>query len=134
MVLQGQARTDLDQSIVQAMLHRLVMLRGIEDLFEKWTKDGTFTGWWHPGRGQEGAAVGAMAALGPDDQIMWYHRGVNWPIARGMDAELVIADLLGRVNGSTHGKGGGSPHFVDRELGLIGSGGKIGRASCRERV
>ena len=114
MVSQEQVRSDIDQPIVQAMLYRLFLARGIEDLFEKWTKDGTFTGWWHPGRGQEGAAVGAMAALGHDDQIMWYHRGANWPVARGMNVELVIADLLGRANGSTRGKGGGAPHFVDR--------------------
>jgi TPP-dependent pyruvate/acetoin dehydrogenase alpha subunit len=128
MVSQEQARPDVDQSIVQTMLYRLAVARGIEDLFEKWTKDGTFTGWWHPGRGQEGAAVGAMAALKADDQIMWYHRGANWPIARGMNVESVIADLLGRVNGSTHGKGGGAPHFVDLDLGLIGSGGTLGTA------
>ena len=110
------------------MLHRLTIARGIEDLFEKWVKDGTFSGWWHPGRGQEGAAVGAMTAVEPDDQVMWYHRGTNWPIARGMDVERVIADLLGRTNGSTHGKGGGAPHWVDFDLGLIGSGGTLGTA------
>ena len=128
MVSKEQARPEIDQSIVQTMFYRLVIARGIEDLFEKWTKDGTFAGWWHPGRGQEGAAVGAMAALNADDQIMWYHRGANWPIARGMNVESVIADLLGRVNGSTHGKGGGAPHFVDLDLGLIGSGGTLGTA------
>ena len=84
-----------------------VLARGIEDLFEKWTKDGTFTGWWHPGRGQEGAAVGAMAALGHNDQIMWYHRGADWPVARGMNVELVIADLLGRVNGARAARAAG---------------------------
>ena len=123
-----QARPVVDQTVARTMLHRITIARGIEDLFEKWAKDGTFSGWWHPGRGQEGAAVGAMAALGPDDQIMWYHRGTNWPIARGMAVERVIADLLGRTNGSTRGKGGGAPHWVDLGLGLIGSGGTLGTA------
>jgi TPP-dependent pyruvate/acetoin dehydrogenase alpha subunit len=128
MVTQQRLRPEIDQAMVQVMYHRLVIARGIEDLFEKWAKDGTFTGWWHPGRGQEGAAVGVMTALGPDDQIMWYHRGANWPVARGMSVEKVIADLLGRTNGSTHGKGGGAPHWVDPDLGLVGSGGTLGTA------
>lgn len=128
MIETQDVRQSIDRDTARIMLHRLTIARGIEDLFEIWVKDGTFSGWWHPGRGQEGAAVGAMTALGADDQIMWYHRGTNWPIARGMNVELVIADLLGRTNGSTKGKGGGAPHWVDMSLGLIGSGGTLGTA------
>ncbi len=122
------AETDVDPDILRTMYHRIIIARGIEDLFEKWAADNTFNGWWHPGRGQEGCAVGLMGALAPEDKIMWYHRGTNWPIARGMDPELVIADLLGRTNGSTSGKGGGAPHWADKELGLVGSGGTLGTA------
>lgn len=114
--------------LLHTMFHRAVLARGVEDLFARWASDNTFQGWWHPGRGQEGCAIGLMAALAPEDQIMWYHRGANWPIARGMDLELIIADLLGRTNGSTRGKGGGAPHWVDYNLGLIGSGGTLGTA------
>jgi len=124
----NETAAKIDEDVVRRMYHRILIARGVEDLFAKWAKDGTFNGWWHPGRGQEGAAIGAMAALGPDDQIMWYHRGVNWPVGRGMDLELVLADLLGRVNGSTGGKGAGAPHWVDHKLGLIGSGGTLGTA------
>ncbi|WP_347352783.1 thiamine pyrophosphate-dependent dehydrogenase E1 component subunit alpha [Intrasporangium sp.] len=113
---------------LETMFHRMVIARGIEDLFERWTADRTFQGWWHPGRGQEGSGIGVMWALAPEDQIMWYHRGAIWPIARGMSPTLVIADLLGRTNGSTRGKGGGSPHWVDHSLGLMGSGGTLGTA------
>ena len=122
------AAADVPTAILESMYHRAVIARGIEDLFEKWAADNTFTGWWHPGRGQEGCGIGLMGALEPEDQIMWYHRGAIWPIARGMDPELVIADLLGRTNGSVHGKGAGAPHWVDLDLGLIGSGGTLGTA------
>jgi len=113
---------------LSTMFHRMVIAREIEDLFEKWVKEGSFTGAWHPGRGQEAAAIGLMAALEPEDKIMYHHRGTTWPIARGMNAEPVLADLLGRTNGSTHGKGGGNPHWVDLDLGIIGSGGTLGTA------
>src|SRR3954453_7607672 len=103
---------DVDQSVIQTMYERILLARGVEDLFERWAKDGTFTGWWHPGRGQEACGVGAMVALETDDQVMFYHRGAIWPIGRGMGLEPIIADLLGRTNGSTRGKGGGAPHWV----------------------
>lgn len=113
---------------LETMFHRMVLARGIEDLMERWTADRTFQGWWHPGRGQEGSGIGLIWALTPDDQIMWYHRGAVWPIARGMSPTPILADLLGRTNGSTGGKGGGSPHWVDHDLGLMGSGGTLGTA------
>lgn len=118
----------VDSELLETMYYRACLARGVEDLFARWAADNTFQGWWHPGRGQEGCAVGLMAALEPEDQIMWYHRGANWPIARGMGLEPIIADLLGRTNGSTGGKGGGAPHWVDWDLGLIGSGGTLGTA------
>ncbi|MEI2778811.1 MAG: thiamine pyrophosphate-dependent dehydrogenase E1 component subunit alpha [Tetrasphaera sp.] len=128
MTTEAAAATPTERPPVETMFHRMVIARGIEDLFEKWTADRTFQGWWHPGRGQEGSGIGVMWALAPEDQIMWYHRGAIWPIARGMSPTLVIADLLGRINGSVHGKGGGSPHWVDHSLGLMGSGGTLGTA------
>lgn len=120
--------TTIPLETLHTMYHRMVIARGIEDLFANWVQEGTFKGFWHPGRGQEGAGIGLMGALKPEDQIMWYHRGAIWPIARGMNAEPILADLLGRTNGSTGGKGGGNPHWVDLDLGLIGSGGTLGTA------
>lgn len=115
-----------DQETVQLMYRRILLARGVEDLLPRWVKDQTFKGWWHPGRGQEACGVGLMAALEPEDRIMWYHRGAIWPIARGMSLELILADLLGRTNGSVKGKGAGAPHWTDDELGLVGSGGTLG--------
>jgi len=118
----------VDQDVVQLMYRRMLLARGVEDLMPRWVKDQTFKGWWHPGRGQEGCGVGFMAALAPEDKILWYHRGVIWPVARGMSLELILADLLGRTNGSVKGKGAGAPHWNDDELGLVGSGGTLGTA------
>jgi pyruvate dehydrogenase E1 component alpha subunit len=118
----------VDQETIQLMYRRILLARGVEDLMPRWVKDNTFKGWWHPGRGQEGSAVGLMTALAPEDQIMWYHRGANWPVARGMSLTKILGDLLGRTNGSVKGKGAGAPHWVDNELGLVGSGGTLGTA------
>jgi pyruvate dehydrogenase E1 component alpha subunit len=128
MATNQQAKPVVDQETVQLMYRRMLLARGVEDLLPRWVKDQTFKGWWHPGRGQEACGVGLMAALAAEDKIMWYHRGAIWPIARGMSLELILADLLGRTNGSVKGKGAGAPHWTDDELGLVGSGGTLGTA------
>jgi len=128
MTITSNDAVSVDNDLLETMMKRAAQARAVEDLFARWAADNTFQGWWHPGRGQEGCAVGLMAALESDDQIMWYHRGANWPIARGMSLEAIIADLLGRTNGSTGGKGGGAPHWVDMDLGIVGSGGTLGTA------
>ena len=81
----------VDQQTIQLMYKRILLARGVEDLMPRWVKDNTFKGWWHPGRGQEGSGVGLMTALAPEDQIMWYHRGANWPVARGMPTREALS-------------------------------------------
>jgi pyruvate dehydrogenase E1 component alpha subunit len=126
MTTNQQTKPTVDHETVQRMYRRMLLARGVEDLMVRWVKDQTFRGWWHPGRGQEACGIGLMAALAPEDKIMWYHRGAIWPIARGMSLELILADLLGRTNGSVNGKGAGAPHWTDDQLGLVGSGGTLG--------
>jgi pyruvate dehydrogenase E1 component alpha subunit len=43
-----------------------------------------------------------------------------------MAPEVLLGDLLGRVGGSVGGKGGGTVHFVDPEIGVLGQGGTLG--------
>lgn len=85
-----------------------------------------FGGFWHPGIGQEGLQAGAVAALRRDDYLFYAHRGLGYVVAKGMALEPIFGDLFGRVTGSTGGKGAGTVHFVDPELGILGQGGTLG--------
>ena len=85
-----------------------------------------FGGFWHPGIGQEGLQVGAVAAMRPEDYLYYAHRGLGYAIAKGMDLVPLFGDLLGRANGSTRGKGGGTVHFASVEHGVLGQGGTLG--------
>ena len=42
-----------------------------------------FGGFWHPGIGQEGLQVGAVAAMGPDDYLYYAHRGLGYAYREG---------------------------------------------------
>lgn len=75
--------------------------------------------------GQEAVAVGVCSALNEDDYITSTHRGHGHCIAKGAELGPMMAELMGRVTGSSHGCGG-SMHIFDKRLGLLGGNGIIG--------
>mgnify|MGYP005839428055 CR=1 FL=1 len=75
--------------------------------------------------GQEAVAVGACAALRPDDYITSTHRGHGHCLAKGGDPRRMMAELLGKATGYCKGKGG-SMHIADIDLGILGANGIVG--------
>jgi TPP-dependent pyruvate/acetoin dehydrogenase alpha subunit len=88
--------------------------------------EGHVSGFFHAGRGQEGAQVGAISALGPSDYLLYAHRGCGYMVARGMPMEILFADFLGNVEGSTRGLGAGIVHIAWPQLGILGQSGTVG--------
>jgi pyruvate dehydrogenase E1 component alpha subunit len=108
-------------------LYRLVAhVRAVELRLQQHITEHGFGGFWHPGIGQEGVQVGAATALRPDDYLFYAHRGLGYAVAKGMELTAILGDLFGRVTGSTGGKGGGTAHFVDPSIGVLGQGGTLG--------
>ena len=71
-------------------------------------------------------AVGACAALRPDDYIMYDHRGCGHLIAKGLPLAKLFGDFLGTVEGTTRGMGAGVVHVAAPELGILGQSGTLG--------
>lgn len=88
--------------------------------------EGRLSGFYHAGRGQEGAQVGAVSALGPADNLLYAHRGCGYMVARGMPMDVLYADFLGMVEGSTRGLGAGIVHIAWPKLGILGQSGTLG--------
>jgi pyruvate dehydrogenase E1 component alpha subunit len=101
-------------------------IRAAERFLEDYIATHGFGGFWHPGIGQEGLQAGAVHALQPQDYLFQAHRGLGYALTKGMSLEAIFCDLLGRTTGPTGGKGGGTVHFVDKELGILGQGGTLG--------
>lgn len=80
----------------------------------------------HSGRGQEAIGTGACAALRDDDMLYYSHRGVTQILAKGMPAQSLLGDFLGRTSGATAGLGAGIVHAADPALGIMGSSGTLG--------
>lgn len=115
-----------EDSLAVQLYAMVARIRATELRLQRHIADHGFGGFWHPGLGQEGVQAGAVAALRPDDYMFIAHRGLGYALAKGMTLESLLGDLFGRAIGSTGGKGGGTVHFVNPELGVLGQGGAIG--------
>lgn len=116
----------LDTALIESMFHRMSVARSIERLMMRHVRDQRFSGWWHPGEGQEAAPIGATAAMQREDYLWYQGRGSAWAIGKGMAADLILGDLLGKMSGATRGKGGGVPHWADYSIGVMGEGATLG--------
>ncbi|MEU1284022.1 thiamine pyrophosphate-dependent dehydrogenase E1 component subunit alpha [Kitasatospora sp. NPDC005856] len=103
----------------------LRLIRAFEELALGLVKSGAIPGGIHPYIGQEAVAVGVCSALGPGDRLASTHRGHGHVLARGTAPHRLLAELLGRVDGSNGGRGG-SMHAADFSLGILGANGMVG--------
>jgi len=107
------------------MYRKMVLIRRVEESLLELAESGKIGGAMHTAIGHEGSAVGMAAALRPDDYLTCTYRGHHHSLARGMDPKRAIAEVLGKADGFAKGKGG-SMHFVDPTLGLMGANGIVG--------
>jgi TPP-dependent pyruvate/acetoin dehydrogenase alpha subunit len=81
---------------------------------------GLVKGTTHLAAGHEAVAVGASAALRPDDYVFATYRGHHHAIARGATPEACLAELMSRATGLCAGKGG-SMHLTVAAGNMLGS-------------
>ena len=80
-------------------LETMAVIREFEESLEALTASGKIPGSVHQASGQEAVAVGVMRALAPTDIVASPHRPHHHAIAKGMTADVVMAELWGRVGG-----------------------------------
>ncbi len=95
-----------------------------EETFEFYKK-GMMAGLAHLYMGEEAVAAGVCAALKEDDYIGSTHRGHGHLVARGADMNRMMAEILGKETGYSHGKGG-SMHIMAMDKGILGANGIVG--------
>lgn len=97
--------------------------------FEETTKElllkGELYGAFHTSIGQEASIVGSCMALADDDFMVGTHRSHGHPIGKGADIKKLMAELMGKVDGVNHGKGG-SMHLSDFSIGSLGETSIVG--------
>ena len=82
-------------------------------------------GFLHLYDGQEAVAVGVLAALSAADAVVATYREHGHALARGVPMKLLLAEMLGKVEGCCRGRGG-SMHIFDRERRFFGGNAIVG--------
>jgi len=103
----------------------MVRMRRFEEEVFEFYKKGLMPGLAHLYLGQEAVATGCCAALEADDYIGSSHRGHGHLVARGADTARMMAEILGKETGYSHGKGG-SMHIMACDKGILGANGIVG--------
>ena len=103
----------------------MVAIRRFEERAGQLYGMGLIGGFCHLYIGQEGVVVGMQAALTPEDAIITSYRDHGHMLACGMDPKGVMAELTGRRDGYSRGKGG-SMHMFSREKNFFGGHGIVG--------
>lgn len=115
----------LDTPRLERFLLDLVRIRRFDERVIELFHQGVVKGTAHSCVGQEAIAVGACAALRPDDAIVSHHRGHGHCIAKGADLTRMMAELMGRDTGYCRGLGG-SMHIAALDKGILGANGIVG--------
>ncbi len=114
----------LDAAKKREMLRQMYSIRAFEEMAEQLYAMGKIHGTMHLSIGMEASAVGAVAALRPDDLILSTHRGHGHCIAKGADLNRMMAEFVGKETGYCRGRGG-SMHIADIEGGNLGANGVV---------
>ncbi|MEA2682846.1 MAG: pyruvate dehydrogenase component alpha subunit [Chloroflexota bacterium] len=104
---------------------QMYLIRRFEEAAAEMYALGKVGGFLHLYIGEEAVAVGACAALQPQDHLLTHYRDHGYALARGCDPGAVMAELFGRATGVTRGMGG-SMHLVDVERNFWGGHAIVG--------
>jgi len=111
-------------SLAIELYRTMVRIRRFEEEALLNYKLGKIPGSLHVSIGQEACSAGAGAALNATDYVVGTHRSHGDVIARGARLDRMMAELFGRVDGYSAGKGG-SMHIMDAERGILGANGIV---------
>ena len=107
------------------LMRDMLLFRRFEEKAEEAYAVGKIGGFCHLHIGQEASAAGSIAALREDDYVSSTYREHTQALAKGIPAKAVMAELYGRVDGCSGGRGG-SMHLFDAAKGFMGGNGIVG--------
>jgi pyruvate dehydrogenase E1 component subunit alpha len=125
LVEQQERARQKDPQLLKDLLEKMLLVRRFEEKSAEMYTLGKIGGFCHLYIGQEAVAVGAIAALEPEDAVLCSYREHGHALARGMDPGPIMAELFGKRTGCSKGKGG-SMHIFDPAVGFLGGHGIVG--------
>jgi len=123
--MEKQEYLQLEKQDYLDMYHEMVLIRRIEERSAELYQQGKIGGFLHLYIGQEAVSTGLISARKPQDRVITAYRDHGVAINTGIPARKVMAELLGKVTGTSKGKGG-SMHMADVERNFWGGHAVVG--------
>ena len=120
----SKSQINYDIDLLKDMYSKMLLIRRFEEKAGQLYGMGKIGGFCHLYIGQEAVVVGIQSAQIEGDSIVTSYRDHGHMIACDMDPKGVMAELTGRKDGYSKGKGG-SMHMFSREKGFFGGHGIV---------
>jgi pyruvate dehydrogenase E1 component alpha subunit len=115
----------VDREHAVGLLREMLLIRRFEEKCAELYSAGKIQGFLHLYIGEEAVAAGAMQAFTPQDNIVSTYREHGHALARGLPAGAVMAEMYGKANGCSRGRGG-SMHLFDASRRFYGGNAIVG--------
>ena len=115
----------LDVDLAKKLLYDMMLIRRFEEKAAENYALGKIGGFLHLSIGEEAVAAGATSVLRPDDYAISTYREHGHCLAKGSDPRRAMAELFGRRDGLSKGKGG-SMHLFDKSRNFLGGHAIVG--------
>jgi pyruvate dehydrogenase E1 component alpha subunit len=117
----------VSDELARRMLRDMVRIRRFEERCADLYGQLKIRGFLHLYIGEEAVAVGAIHALAADDNVVATYREHGHALARGIAANAVMAEMYGKKEGCSRGRGG-SMHIFDAATRFYGGNAIVGGA------
>jgi acetoin:2,6-dichlorophenolindophenol oxidoreductase subunit alpha len=112
------AETSFTEESAKRIFRTMLLIRRFEEAMIDLYRRNLIPGFIHPGIGEEAVHVGVCDHLRPSDSVVATHRGHGQALAKGVDPDRMMAEVLGRATGVLGGRGG-SLHVGDWAVGCL---------------
>lgn len=120
------ADLDLSDDDLIEMYRSMILQRRFEERCRQMYQQQKISGFLHLYIGEEAVSTGSVSAIRlGEDTIITAYRDHGIGLAMGMDPGACMAELFGKIDGCSRGKGG-SMHFFDAEKRMFGGHGIVG--------
>ncbi len=107
------------------LMRQMLRIRRFEERAAQLYQQEKIRGFLHLYIGEEAVATGVMEALQPEDAVVATYREHGHALARGMEPGVVMAEMFGKVEGCSRGRGG-SMHLFDSTTRFYGGNAIVG--------
>ncbi|MBP7631010.1 MAG: pyruvate dehydrogenase (acetyl-transferring) E1 component subunit alpha [Acidimicrobiales bacterium] len=115
----------LDADTARALLTDMVRIRRFEERCVELYSGAEIRGFVHLYIGEEAVATGVSSVLRPDDNVVATYRDHGHALVRGVTARSIMAEMFGRAEGCSRGRGG-SMHLFSAEHRFYGGNAIVG--------